>query len=68
MLGKCIEELFLVNEVLIELRRQFNEVTRHIRSALRLIHAENTLKDTQIENIMNRLKATFEEKFNATLR
>ena len=29
---------------------------------------ENTLKDTQIENIMNRLKATFEEKFNATLR
>ena len=30
--------------------------------------AENTLKDTQIENIMNRLKATFEEKFNATLR
>ena len=30
--------------------------------------AENTLKDTQIENIMNRLKAKFEEKFNATLR
>lgn len=30
--------------------------------------AENTLKDTQIENIMNRLKATFENKFNATLR
>lgn len=30
--------------------------------------AENTLKDTQIEHIMNRLKATFEEKFNATLR
>ena len=30
--------------------------------------AENTLKDTQIENIMNRLKATFEQKFNATLR
>ena len=30
--------------------------------------AENTLKDTQIENIMNRLKATFEEKFNASLR
>ena len=30
--------------------------------------AENTLKDTQIENIMNRLKATFEEKFHATLR
>ena len=30
--------------------------------------AEDTLKDTQIENIMNRLKATFEEKFNATLR
>jgi phenylalanyl-tRNA synthetase beta chain len=30
--------------------------------------AENTLKDTQIENIMNRLKATYEEKFNATLR
>ena len=30
--------------------------------------AENTLKDTQIENVMNRLKATFEEKFNATLR
>ena len=29
---------------------------------------ENTLKDTQIENVMNRLKATFEEKFNATLR
>jgi phenylalanyl-tRNA synthetase beta chain len=29
---------------------------------------ENTLKDTQIENIMNRLKATFEEKFHATLR
>ena len=30
--------------------------------------AENTLKDTQIENIMNRLKATFQQKFNATLR
>jgi phenylalanyl-tRNA synthetase beta chain len=30
--------------------------------------AENTLKDTQIENIMNRLKTTFEEKFHATLR
>ena len=30
--------------------------------------ADNTLKDTQIENIMNRLKATFEEKFHATLR
>lgn len=30
--------------------------------------AEDTLKDTQIENIMNRLKATFEEKFHATLR
>ena len=30
--------------------------------------AENTLKDTQIENIMNRLKQTFEEKFHATLR
>lgn len=30
--------------------------------------AENTLKDTQIENIMNRLKATFEEKFGASLR
>jgi len=30
--------------------------------------AENTLKDTQIENIMNRLKATFEDKFHATLR
>lgn len=30
--------------------------------------AENTLKDTQIENIMNRMKATFEEKFHATLR
>ncbi len=29
---------------------------------------DNTLKDTQIENIMNRLKATFEEKFHATLR
>ena len=29
---------------------------------------ENTLKDTQIENIMNRLKATFENQFNATLR
>ena len=30
--------------------------------------AENTLKDTQIENIMNRLKATFENQFHATLR
>lgn len=30
--------------------------------------AENTLKDTQIENIMNRLKKTFEDKFGATLR
>ncbi len=30
--------------------------------------AENTLKDSQIENIMNRMKATFEEKFHATLR
>ena len=30
--------------------------------------ADNTLKDTQIENIMNRLKQTFEEKFHATLR
>ena len=30
--------------------------------------ADNTLKDTQIENIMNRLKKTFEDKFNATLR
>lgn len=29
---------------------------------------ENTLKDTQIEAVMNRLKKTFEEKFNATLR
>ena len=29
---------------------------------------ESTLKDTQIEHIMNRLKATFEEKFHATLR
>ena len=30
--------------------------------------AENTLKDTQIENIMNRLKAKFEQEFHATLR
>ena len=30
--------------------------------------ADNTLKDTQIENIMNRLKATFEKQFNASLR
>ncbi len=30
--------------------------------------ADNTLKDTQIENVMNRLKATFEEKFHAALR
>ena len=30
--------------------------------------ADNTLKDTQIENVMNRLKQTFEEKFNASLR
>ena len=30
--------------------------------------AENTLKDTQIEAVMNKLKATFEEKFHATLR
>ena len=30
--------------------------------------AENTLKDTQIENVMNRLKAKFEEQFHATLR
>lgn len=29
---------------------------------------ENTLKDTQIENIMNRLQKAFEEKFGATLR
>ena len=29
---------------------------------------ENTLKDTQIEAVMNRLKQTFEEKFNASLR
>jgi len=29
---------------------------------------ESTLKDTQIEHIMNRLKATFEDKFHATLR
>ena len=29
---------------------------------------ENTLKDTQIENIMNRLKAKFEQEFNATRR
>ncbi|MBO5553147.1 MAG: phenylalanine--tRNA ligase subunit beta [Paludibacteraceae bacterium] len=29
---------------------------------------ENTLKDKQIENIMDRLKKTFEDKFNATLR
>lgn len=28
----------------------------------------NTLKDSQIENIMTRLQKTFEEKFNATLR
>ena len=30
--------------------------------------SENTLKDTQIENVMNRLKKTFEETFGATLR
>ena len=30
--------------------------------------AENTLKDTQIENVMKRLQQTFEEKFHATLR
>ena len=29
---------------------------------------ENTLKDTQIENVMNRLKAKFEQEFHATLR
>ena len=29
---------------------------------------DNTLKDTQIEAVMNKLKATFEEKFHATLR
>ena len=29
---------------------------------------DNTLKDTQIENIMNRLKAKFEQDFHATLR
>ena len=28
----------------------------------------NTLKDSQIENIMTRLQKTFEEKFSATLR
>lgn len=30
--------------------------------------SNNTLKDSQIDNIMNRLKKTFEEKFNASLR
>ena len=30
--------------------------------------AESTLKDTQIENIMNRLKKAFEDQFHATLR
>ena len=30
--------------------------------------AENTLKDTQIDNIMNRLKKAFEDQFHATLR
>ena len=30
--------------------------------------AENTLKDTQIENIMTRLQKTFEDQFHATLR
>ena len=30
--------------------------------------AENTLKDTQIENVMNRLKKAFEDQFHATLR
>ena len=29
---------------------------------------ESTLKDTQIENIMNRLKKAFEDQFHATLR
>ena len=29
---------------------------------------ENTLKDTQIESVMNRLKKTFEDKFGASLR
>ena len=29
---------------------------------------DNTLNDTQIEAVMNKLKATFEEKFHATLR
>ena len=29
---------------------------------------DNTLKDTQIENIMSRLRKTFEDKFGATLR
>ena len=29
---------------------------------------ENTLKDTQIEAVMAKLKRTFEEQFNATLR
>lgn len=33
-----------------------------------LQNAEDTLKDKQIENIMERLKKTFEEKFGATLR
>lgn len=30
--------------------------------------AENTLKDTQIENVMKRLQQTFENQFHATLR
>ena len=30
--------------------------------------ADNTLKDTQIENVMKRLQQTFEEKFHACLR
>ena len=66
----CTEKKLLKNVFLFDVYEGKNLEAGKKSYALSFIlqDAENTLKDTQIENIMNRLKATFEEKFNATLR
>ena len=65
-----VEKKLLKNVFLFDVYEGKNLETGKKSYALSFIlqDAENTLKDTQIENVMNRLKAKFEQEFHATLR
>jgi phenylalanyl-tRNA synthetase beta chain len=66
----CTEKKLLKNVYLFDVYegKNLEEGKKSYALSFILQDAENTLKDTQIENIMNRLKKAFEDKFGATLR